>query len=153
MARPAPYSLTDGELINKILNPDKADGFYFKPLPEELQQDPNDSTKMLLRDSNAYLQRFLETPEGENYKGFLRSQKPNDTSAGDIAYYNMYADSWLQAASEGKAEAPDFIAIGADYLVKDLMTGQIEEEMPYISQADYQNKISEGLSPEEIWPQ
>ena len=59
----------------------------------------------------------------------------------------------MQAALSADIEVPDFVATGADYLVKDVMMGAVEEQMPYISQAEYQKKINEGLSPEEIWPQ
>ena len=65
MSKPAPHSLTDSQFINLILNPVKEDGspdpdgFYFKPLSDELVVN-EETGGMMLQDPQAYLYRFLQ---------------------------------------------------------------------------------------------
>ena len=66
MANPAPHSLTDSQFINMILNPTEPDGFYFKPLADELVKD-EETGAMNLKDPQGYLYRFLQTHGNEHY--------------------------------------------------------------------------------------
>jgi len=162
MSKPAPHSLTDSQFINLILNPVKEDGspdpdgFYFKPLSDELVVN-EETGGMMLQDPQAYLYRFLQTPGNEHYGDYLKSTKPNETTAGDIAYQNMYADSWIQSLGKdtplvGPMEMPDAVTIGADYLVKEALLGMSHEELPYVSQEEYKKRTDAGESIMNIFP-
>ena len=118
-------SLHDHEFINFLLNPVKEDGktpdpdgFYFAPLPDEVYFDEDSqTTKFKEGKSQEYLDRFFDILGNEQYKDYLISSKPNETTAGKIAYQNLWADSFIEAALEGRVEAPDVLTITSDNLV------------------------------------
>ena len=133
------YSLSEAELIQRLLNPREGKS-GIPALPTEIYEE--DGKEYV--NQQAYLDRVLATPEYSYLKKKVKSFKPAEEPGVGSLVWN------------GLKQTPriirDTFVVGSDVVASEMMGINENPSLDYISQDEYKKRTAAGEKPEDIWP-